>query len=102
MEPEPAALTIPLATLPDNLYIRGPSYKVIFDRTVTPEVRQLPDDPEPGPFLTLPSPKRRRGFELETQTLEIARKSFQLDFFADEEIGQVFGNLAGLERVDFS
>lgn len=36
-EPDsPAAISIPLATLPTNLYIRGPRYRVMFDRIVTP------------------------------------------------------------------
>ena len=36
-EPEsPAAISIPFATLPVNLYIRGPRYRVMFDRIVTP------------------------------------------------------------------
>lgn len=36
-EPDsPAAISIPFATLPMNLYIRGPKYKVGFDRIVTP------------------------------------------------------------------
>ena len=36
-EPDsPAAITIPFATLPQNRYIRGPRYRVMFDRIVTP------------------------------------------------------------------
>ncbi len=36
-EPDsPAAISIPFATLPMNLYIRGPRYRVMFDRIVTP------------------------------------------------------------------
>jgi hypothetical protein len=36
-EPEsPAAISIPFATLPLNTYIRGPRYRVMFDRIVTP------------------------------------------------------------------
>ena len=36
-EPEsPAAASIPYATLPMNKYIRGPRYRVMFDRIVTP------------------------------------------------------------------
>ena len=36
-EPDsPAAITIPFATLPLNTYIRGPRYRVMFDRIVTP------------------------------------------------------------------
>jgi hypothetical protein len=35
-EPDsPAAISIPFATLPTNLYIRGPRYRVMFDRIVT-------------------------------------------------------------------
>lgn len=35
-EPDsPAAVSIPFATLPTNLYIRGPRYRVMFDRIVT-------------------------------------------------------------------
>lgn len=32
----PAAVSIPFATLPMNVYIRGPRYRVMFDRIVTP------------------------------------------------------------------
>jgi hypothetical protein len=32
----PAAISIPFATLPLNVYIRGPRYRVTFDRIVTP------------------------------------------------------------------
>lgn len=32
----PAAMSIPFATLPQNVYIRGPRYRVMFDRIVTP------------------------------------------------------------------
>jgi len=32
----PAAISIPFATLPINVYIRGPRYRVMFDRIVTP------------------------------------------------------------------
>jgi hypothetical protein len=36
-EPDsPAAISIPFATLPVNVYIRGPRYRVMFDRIVTP------------------------------------------------------------------
>jgi hypothetical protein len=36
-EPDsPAAISIPFATLPVNVYIRGPRYRVAFDRIVTP------------------------------------------------------------------
>lgn len=36
-EPDsPAAISIPFATLPINVYIRGPRYRVMFDRVVTP------------------------------------------------------------------
>jgi hypothetical protein len=36
-EPDsPAAISIPFATLPLNVYIRGPRYRVLFDRIVTP------------------------------------------------------------------
>lgn len=36
-EPDsPAAISIPFATLPTNVYIRGPRYRVMFDRIVTP------------------------------------------------------------------
>jgi len=35
-EPDsPAAISVPFATLPNSLYIRGPRYKVTFDRIVT-------------------------------------------------------------------
>jgi hypothetical protein len=32
----PAAISVPFATLPINVYIRGPRYRVMFDRIVTP------------------------------------------------------------------
>ena len=32
----PAAISVPFATLPINIYIRGPRYRVMFDRIVTP------------------------------------------------------------------
>lgn len=36
-EPDsPAAISIPFATLPTNFYIRGPRYRVMFDRIVSP------------------------------------------------------------------
>lgn len=36
-EPEsPAAISVPLGTLPMNRYIRGPRYRVMFDRIMTP------------------------------------------------------------------
>jgi hypothetical protein len=36
-EPDsPAAVSIPFATLPTNFYIRGPRYRVMFDRIVSP------------------------------------------------------------------
>lgn len=36
-EPDsPAAVSIPFATLPSNFYIRGPRYRVMFDRIVSP------------------------------------------------------------------
>jgi len=44
-EPEsPAAVSIPFATLPTNLYIRGPRYKVTFDRIVTPRFTKDVDE----------------------------------------------------------
>jgi hypothetical protein len=44
-EPDsPAAISIPFATLPQNLYIRGPRYKVTFDRIVTPRFTKDVDE----------------------------------------------------------
>ena len=44
-EPDsPAAVTIPFATLPTNLYIRGPRYRVTFDRIVTPRFTKDVDE----------------------------------------------------------
>jgi hypothetical protein len=44
-EPEsPAAISIPFATLPTNLYIRGPRYRVMFDRIVTPRFTKDVDE----------------------------------------------------------
>lgn len=44
-EPDsPAAVTIPFATLPTNVYIRGPRYRVMFDRIVTPKFTKDVDE----------------------------------------------------------
>ena len=44
-EPDsPAAISIPFATLPQNLYIRGPRYVVMFDRIVTPRFTKDVDE----------------------------------------------------------
>jgi len=44
-EPEaPAAVSIPFATLPSNLYIRGNRYRVMFDRIVTPRFTKDVDE----------------------------------------------------------
>jgi hypothetical protein len=44
-EPDsPAAISIPFATLPINLYIRGPRYQVMFDRIVTPRFTKDVDE----------------------------------------------------------
>lgn len=44
-EPDsPAAITIPFATLPVNFYIRGPRYRVMFDRIVTPRFTKDVDE----------------------------------------------------------
>lgn len=44
-EPDsPAAISIGFATLPQNLYIRGPRYKVMFDRIVTPRFTKDVDE----------------------------------------------------------
>lgn len=44
-EPDsPAAISIPFATLPTNLYIRGDRYKVTFDRIVTPRFTKDVDE----------------------------------------------------------
>ena len=44
-EPDsPAAVSIPFATLQTNLYIRGPRYKVTFDRIVTPRFTKDVDE----------------------------------------------------------
>jgi hypothetical protein len=44
-EPDsPAAVSIPFATLPTNLYIRGPRYRVSFDRIVTPRFTKDVDE----------------------------------------------------------
>jgi hypothetical protein len=44
-EPDsPAAISIPFATLPQNLYIRGPRYRVQFDRIVTPRFTKDVDE----------------------------------------------------------
>ena len=44
-EPDsPAAISIPFATLPQNLYIRGDRYAVTFDRIVTPRFTKDVDE----------------------------------------------------------
>jgi hypothetical protein len=44
-EPDsPAAISIPFATLPTNVYIRGPRYRVAFDRIVTPRFTKDVDE----------------------------------------------------------
>lgn len=44
-EPDsPAAISIPFATLPMNLYIRGPRYPVMLDRIVTPRFTKDVDE----------------------------------------------------------
>src|SRR6516162_9955902 len=44
-EPDsPAAISIPFATLPTNLYIRGPRYVVMFDRIATPRFTKDVDE----------------------------------------------------------
>lgn len=40
----PAAISIPFATLPINVYIRGPRYRVMFDRIVTPRFTKDVDE----------------------------------------------------------
>lgn len=44
-EPDsPAAISIPFATLPTFMYIRGPRYRVMFDRIVTPRFTKDVDE----------------------------------------------------------
>ena len=44
-EPDsPAAISIPFATLPTSVYIRGPRYRVMFDRIVTPRFTKDVDE----------------------------------------------------------
>lgn len=44
-EPDsPASISIPFATLPVNVYIRGPRYRVAFDRIVTPRFTKDVDE----------------------------------------------------------
>lgn len=44
-EPDsPAAISIPFATLPLNVYIKGPRYRVLFDRIVTPRFTKDVDE----------------------------------------------------------
>src|SRR4051812_25433439 len=40
----PAAISVPFATLPINLYIRGPRYRVMFDRILTPRFTKDVDE----------------------------------------------------------
>lgn len=45
MEPNsPAAISVPFATLPMNRYIRGPRYRVMFDRVMTPRFTKDVDE----------------------------------------------------------
>ena len=45
LEPgSPAAISIPFATLPQNLYIEGPRYPVMFDRITTPKFTKDVDE----------------------------------------------------------
>jgi hypothetical protein len=44
----PAAISIPFATLPINLYIRGPRYRVMLDRVVTPRFTKDTDELRTG------------------------------------------------------
>ena len=44
--PMKGALSIPYSCLPPNVYIRGPKYRVVFDRIVLPHV------PVPYPKVT--------------------------------------------------
>ena len=44
-EPDsPAAISVPFATLPMNRYIRGPRYRVMFDRIMTPRFTKDVDE----------------------------------------------------------
>lgn len=44
-EPDsPAAISVPFATLPQSLYIKGPRYRVAFDRIVTPRFTKDVDE----------------------------------------------------------
>lgn len=44
-EPDsPAAMSIPFGTLPQNVYIHGPRYRVMFDRIVTPRFMKDVDE----------------------------------------------------------
>jgi hypothetical protein len=44
-EPDsPAAISIPFANLPINIYIKGPRYRVLFDRIVTPRFTKDVDE----------------------------------------------------------
>lgn len=40
----PAAVTVPFAQLPTNIYIRGPRYRVMFDRIVSPRFTKDVDE----------------------------------------------------------
>ena len=44
-EPDsPAAVSVPFATLPTNIYIKGPRYRVLFDRILTPRFTKDVDE----------------------------------------------------------
>ena len=44
-EPDsPAAISLPFASLPINIYIKGPRYRVLFDRVVTPRFTKDVDE----------------------------------------------------------
>jgi hypothetical protein len=45
MEPDsPAAISVPLNTLPENWYLEGPRYRVLFDRILTPRITKDIDE----------------------------------------------------------
>jgi len=100
---EPAALTIPgVAQLPTDVIIKGPKYRVMFDRITVPNfTREYPDivDALWGqpvfPFNTLPGQK-----EPAPSTMKAG--DYNIEFFAYETLGEVIGNTAALKRIDLA
>jgi hypothetical protein len=60
----PAPMSIPFATLPVNVYIKGPRYRVMFDRVVTPQPIKFGDDDGKKNIPRRSRRRRSRGVDL--------------------------------------